>query len=321
VGNYSSAQWLFLALVFLIVTGIPLTAYLLLRRNVAQRRLERIAGTGDGSGSNPELPEGGGQWIRTVAKAATPLANLSLPDEGWESSELRRRFMQAGLRNLTAPVFYFAIKTLIAFGLPLIMWLARVSSANPMPMNKFLILVALLCGVGYYLPNLILNRIIAKRQEDIFENFPDALDLLTICVEAGLSLEAALNRVAAELEIKSEVLAEELQLVCLEFRAGSGKERALRNLALRTGVEDIDTLVAMLVQSEKFGTSIGESLRIHSEMLRVKRQQRAEERAAKVAVKLIFPLVLCIFPAILVVVAGPAMIRIVKVLPTLVGAP
>lgn len=105
----------------------------------------------------------------------------------------------------------------------------------------------------------------------------------------------------------------------MEFRAGSGKERALRNLALRTGVDDIDTLVAMLIQSEKFGTSIGESLRIHSEMLRVKRQQRAEEKAAKVAVKLIFPLVLCIFPSILIVVAGPAMIRITKVLPAIVG--
>lgn len=120
--------------------------------------------------------------------------------------------------------------------------------------------------------------------------------------------------------MKSEVLAEELQLVCLEFRAGSGKERALRNLSLRTGVEDIDTLVAMLVQSEKFGTSIGESLRIHSETLRVKRQQRAEEQAAKVAVKLIFPLVLCIFPSILIVVAGPAMIQIGKVFSTIFGS-
>jgi tight adherence protein C len=315
---YSSAELFFLALVFLVASGIPIAAYFALRRNVAQRRLESLVGSAPVG--TAQRPDAGNAWVRTIAKAATPLAKLSVPDEGWETSALRRRFMQAGLRSPNAPIFFFAIKTLMAFGLPLVFWLVRVFSATGMPANKFFFLIALLSGIGFYLPNLILNRMIAKRQEEIFENFPDAIDLLTICVEAGLSLEAALNRVAAELEIKSEVLAEELQLVCLEFRAGSGKERALRNLALRTGVEDIDTLVAMLVQSEKFGTSIGESLRIHSEMLRVKRQQRAEERAAKVAVKLIFPLVLCIFPAILVVVAGPAMIRIVKVLPTLVGA-
>ena len=251
---------------------------------------------------------------------ATPLARLSVPDEGWEGSELRRRFMHAGLRSPTAPVFFFAIKTLLAFGLPLALWTAKNIAAWDMPGNKFLIYAGLLCGIGFYVPNLILGRLIALRQREIFENFPDALDLLTICVEAGLSLEAALNRVAGEIRLKSAILADELQLVCLEFRAGSGKERALRNLALRTGVEDIDTLVAMLVQSEKFGTSIGESLRIHSEMLRIKRQQRAEELAAKVAVKLIFPLVLCIFPSILITVAGPAMIRIAKELPKLVGA-
>jgi tight adherence protein C len=247
------------------------------------------------------------------------LAKLSVPEEGWEHSELRRRFIQAGLRDPSAPIFFFAVKTMMAFGLPLFLWAFRIFSNSGMPLNKFMLLVAVLSAIGFYLPNFILNRLIARMQLEIFENFPDALDLLTICVEAGLSLEAALNRVAAEIQLKSQILAEELQLVCLEFRAGSGKERALRNLVLRTGVDDISTLVAMLVQSEKFGTSIGESLRIHSESLRVKRQQRAEETAGKVAVKLIFPLLFCIFPSILIVVAGPAMISITKVLPTLVG--
>jgi len=314
--GYSAAQLAFLAIVFLVATGVPLSAYLLLRRNAAQRRLERVV-----SAPTPDTGRGEAstQWIETVARAVTPLAKLSVPDEGWEGSELRRRFMQAGLRSPNAPIFYFAVKTAFAFGLPLLLWLARVASSSTMPADKFFVLVSLLSGVGFYLPNIVLNRLRSSRQREIFENFPDALDLLTICVEAGLSLEAALNRVAGEIQIKSAVLAEELQLVCLEFRAGSGKERALRNLALRTGVEDVDTLVAMLVQSEKFGTSIGESLRIHSEMLRVKRQQRAEEVAAKVAVKLIFPLVLCIFPSIMIVVGGPAMIRIIKTLPLLVG--
>jgi tight adherence protein C len=313
---YSPVQWLFLAMVFLVVAGLPLASYFLLRRNAVQRRLEQVvampavdAGRGDGRPT----------WIESVARAATPLARLSVPDEGWEGSELRRRFMQAGFRSPNAPIFFFAIKTLLAFGVPLLLWLLRMAWGSDMPAQDFFIFVGLVCCAGFYLPNVALNYLIKGRKQEIFEAFPDALDLLTICVEAGLSLEAALNRVAAEIGLKSMTLAEELQLVCLEFRAGGGKERALRNLSLRTGVEDIDTLVAMLVQSEKFGTGIGESLRIHSEMLRVKRQQRAEERAAKVAVKLIFPLVLCIFPCILIVVAGPAMIRIVKTLPTLLG--
>lgn len=315
MATYTSAQLTFLALVFLVATAVPLGAWLAVRRGAVRQRLDRMV-----SLPRAEAAEGAGKWIESVASLARPLARLSLPDEGWEGSELRRRFVQAGIRNPHAPILFFAVKSLFAFGMPLGLWLFRMASDSAMPLQKFVMLVGILSALGFYLPNLVLHRMIEARRQEIFENFPDALDLLTICVEAGLSLEAALNRVAREIVLNSRVLGEELQLVCLEFRTGSGKERALRNLALRTGVEDIDTLVAMLIQAEKFGTSIGESLRIHSEMLRVKRQQRAEERAAKVAVKLIFPLVLCIFPSILIVVAGPAMIRIVKVLPTLVGA-
>ena len=314
--DFSSNQIAFLAVVFVVVSGVPLALFLLFRRSSAQQRLEQLV-TSPAHRAGPDASQSG--WVESVARAASPLAKLSVPDEGWEASELRRSFIQAGLRSPGAPVIFFAIKTVAAFGLPLLMWLARVVSGSDMPLNKFMFLVALVCGIGFFLPNVVLSRLRAGRQRELFESFPDALDLLTICVEAGLSLEAALNRVASEISLNSRQLAEELQLVCLEFRAGAGKERALRNLSMRTGVEDIDTLVAMLVQSEKFGTSIGESLRIHSEMLRVKRQQRAEECAAKVAVKLIFPLVLCIFPAIMIVVGGPAMIRIVKVLPTLIG--
>lgn len=315
MSNFSTAQWLFMALVFAVVSGVPMAAYFALRRGAVQQRLERIVS----AAPDQEAVPAPSRWIESVVRVAKPLARLSLPDEGWEGSELRRRFVQAGLRSPSAPIIFFAVKSIVAFGLPLAFWLVRMVSDNVMPADKFVILVGFLCGVGYYLPNFILNKLTAARKLRIFESFPDALDLLTICVEAGLSLEAALNRVASEVQLTSPVLAEELQLVCLEFRAGVGKERALRNLARRTGVDDIDTLVAMLIQSEKIGTSVGDSLRIHSEMLRVKRQQRAEESAAKVAAKLIFPLVLCIFPSILIVVAGPAMIRIAKVLPVIVG--
>jgi tight adherence protein C len=168
-------------------------------------------------------------------------------------------------------------------------------------------------AIGYYLPNAILAHVIERRQRTILESFPDALDLLTVCVEAGLGLDAALLRVATEMESTSPVLSEELHLVNLELRAGSSKEKALRNLSLRTGVEDVDTLVAMLIQAERFGTSVADSLRVHSDSLRTKRRLRAEEAAAKIPIKLLFPLIFCIFPSMMLVLLGPAFIRMLRV--------
>ena len=185
-----------------------------------------------------------------------------------------------------------------------------------------LLLFWLLCAAafGYYLPNMVLKNIIMRRQRELFESFPDALDLMTVCVEAGLAMDAALARVAREIGLKSRVLSDELSLVTLELRAGSSKEKALRGLAMRTGVEDVDALVAMLIQAERFGTSIAASLRIQSDQLRTKRRQRAEETAAKIALKLLFPLIFFIFPSLLVVLMGPAFIQIYRVLlPTMAG--
>jgi tight adherence protein C len=135
-----------------------------------------------------------------------------------------------------------------------------------------------------------------------------------VCVEAGLSLERALVKVTGEIHIKSVTLAQELQLVLMEMRAGFTKEKALRNFALRSGVDDVDTLVGMLIQSERFGTSVGDSLRVHSENLRTKRRMVAEECAAKIGLKLLFPLIFCIFPTLLMVLLGPAMIQITRTL-------
>jgi tight adherence protein C len=178
----------------------------------------------------------------------------------------------------------------------------------------FLLLLAATCG--YYLPNVILERVITRRKRDIFENIPDALDLLTVCVEAGLSLERALVKVAAEIHFKSVTLGQELQIVLMEMRAGFSKEKALRNFALRIGLDDIDSLVAMLIQSERFGTSIGDALRVYSETLRSKRRIVAEEAAAKIGLKLLFPLIFCIFPTLLMVLLGPAGIQITKLFGT-----
>jgi tight adherence protein C len=179
-------------------------------------------------------------------------------------------------------------------------------------------MLLLAAAIGYYLPNMILSRMVFVRQREIFENFPDALDLMTVCVEAGLGTESAMVRVADDLQFKSPALADEMRLVNLELRAGGDRERALRNLAIRTGVDEVDGFVTMMSQAERFGTSIAASLRIQSDLLRTRRRQRAEEAAAKIALKLLFPLIFCIFPSLMVVLMGPAMIQVYRVLlPTL----
>jgi len=305
----STLQLAFLGLVFLAVFGIIMLAMRLFSTSAVQTRLESFIGKPEKVGDGETAP-----WIARIIKLSGPLANLSLPKEGWENSVLRTRFMNAGFRNSSAPAIYFAAKTILAIGLPLIVFFVLRNTSGKHSSNVVLLWLLGSAALGYYLPNLLLNNTIARRQREIFETFPDALDLMTVCVEAGLAMDAALARVAAEIGLKSQVLSDELNLVTLELRAGSSKEKALRNLALRTGVEDVDALVAMLIQSERFGTSIAASLRVQSDQLRTKRRQRAEEAAAKIALKLLFPLIFFIFPALLVVLMGPAFLQIYRVL-------
>jgi tight adherence protein C len=311
----TTAQMLFLGLVFILVFGVFMGAMLLLTPNPVRQRLQEMIGA-SGQLAGP----GEGQWIEKIVKAAKPIARLKLPERGWEDSALRIRFMNAGFRNTTAPILFFAAKIVFSVGLPLLFFLyVTVSGVAAKPQLVFIALM-LLGAIGYYLPNGVLSHLTETRKREIFEAFPDALDLLTVCVEAGLALDAALQRVADEMRLKSAPLADELTLVTLELRAGNSKERALRNLALRTGVEDVDTLVAMLIQSERFGTSVADSLRVHADTLRTKRRLRAEEAAAKIVLKLLFPLIFCIFPTMLLVLLGPGFIQIYRILlPTLMG--
>jgi len=294
---------LFLLLVFAAVSGLALWAMLALSGLPLRERLKSFTGAAEAAPA-----PGQGEWIEKVARVAEPFSRLSLPEDGWEQSALRTRFMNAGWRHPAAPKLYFAAKTLLSLALP-----ALVATLAGRSGHLLLVLFAS-AGIGYYLPNGVLARRAEMRQRDIFESLPDALDLLTICVEAGLSMERALAKVAGEIHIKSMALAQELQLVLMEMRSGFSKERALRNLALRSGVEDVDALVAMLVQAERFGTSMGDSLRVHADNLRRKRAVVAQEAAAKVALKLLFPLIFCIFPALMIVLLGPASIQMKAVL-------
>ena len=307
------AQLLFLLIVFAVVCCLAWLAAVLFAPAALRARLASFMGRKD----DGQTERSG--WVERVARAVKPLTKLSVPDEGWEKSALRTRFMNAGWRNPATPTLYFAAKTALALGLPALVGivLAFVTVTVSNVEIVFLLLLAATCG--YYFPNVILERIIVRRKRDIFENIPDALDLLTVCVEAGLSLERAFVKVAAEIHIKSVTLGQELQLVLMEMRAGFSKEKALRNFALRVGLDDVDSLVAMLIQSERFGTSIGDALRVYSETLRGKRRMVAEEAASKIGLKLLFPLIFCIFPTLLMVLLGPAGIQITRLFGSALG--
>jgi tight adherence protein C len=312
----NTMQLWFLLIVFMVVCVLCWVALALFAPVALRERLRRLLGQRAvaGIGDAPRL-----RWIERVASVARPLTRLSIPEEGWEKSTLRTRFMNAGWRNPAAPTLYFAAKTALALLAPAVLVPVMLLRGD---MSVRMVLMILLCGaaLGYYLPNAVLARRVKRRRREIFETIPDALDLLTVCVEAGLSLERALVKVAAEIHIKSVVLAQEMQIVLMEMRAGFSKEKALRNFALRSGVDDVDTLVAMLIQSERFGTSVGDALRVYADNLRHKRRMIAEETAARIGLKLLFPLIFCIFPTLMMVLLGPAAIQISRAMSALASA-
>jgi tight adherence protein C len=304
----TTMQLVFLVMTFVAVCGIALCSMYVLTPSPTRQRLRaHLAGATPAQSTS-------GAWLEKLAKVTQPFAKLSVPEENWANSPLRVRFMNAGLRNPAAPAIFFGAKTLLAVFFPTVAYFWLALAGVKMGPQGYMAILLFSAALGYYLPNLVLKRVVFVRKRDIFEAFPDALDLMTVCVEAGLSIDAALMKVAAEMQHKSRALSDELHLVTLELRAGASKDKALRNLAARTGVDDVDSLVAMLVQVERFGTSIAASLRVHADMLRTKRRQRAEEAAAKIALKLLFPLMFCIFPSMLLVLLGPAAIRVYRVL-------
>jgi len=310
----STVQILFLGLVFVVVMATAAGLLALLRPSEAANRLRDLVA---GERAEPGRDAG---WLKAVANLTRPISDLAAPEEGFEKSSVKLRFVHAGIRNPAAPTAFFGLKTALTLGLPLLGFALLAFTGSQPKGNALLLLVLLLAALGYYVPNLVLNAMVKRRQREIFENFPDALDLMTVCVEAGLGTEAAMMRVAKDMQVKSPALGDEMHLVNLELRAGSDRERALRNLAFRTGVDEIDGFVSMINQAERFGTSIAASLRIQSDLLRTRARQRAEEAAAKIALKLLFPLIFCIFPSLMVVLMGPAMIQIYRVLlPTMGG--
>ena len=285
---------------FVFVALIAYAGYIAFAPSLAghvERRLAEIGGS--------TMPVEAPSWERM--SATFKRMGRVAPQSPSEMGKLQRRLVAAGYRNNEALIVFLGIRVACAAVL-------FAALALPLFVRPNIVMAFGGAGLGYILPNIVLARLEKRRQHRIRLSLPDALDLLVVSVEAGLGLDQAMQRVGEELVFAHPELCEELRLINFELRAGKARSEALHNLGERTGVDDVQSLVAMLVQTDKFGTSIAKSLRVHSDTLRTKRRQRAEEAAAKTGVKMVFPLVLCIFPAIWVVTLGPAAIKIVQVL-------
>lgn len=227
-----------------------------------------------------------------------------------EYSNARARFLRAGLQKHSAPKLFWGAKILLACLIPLIYLSLSLAVLGIFSPTKTIGFVAG-CGLlGFYLPELWLMVRTSSRKQRIFDGLPDALDLMVVCVEAGMGLDQAVNQIGEELKLNHKDLSDEFKLMNLELRAGKSRSAALRNLAVRTGVEEVNSLVTLLVQTDRFGTSVAQALRVYSDTFRTKRYQKAEEIAAKLPVKLVFPVVLFIFPSLFIIILGPAAISI-----------
>jgi len=250
---------------------------------------------------------------KRVLDTLTPMAiRPSMKNDAAQMSKLRMKLAMAGLRSETAPTTFLASKTMMA----VLVGIAAAAYvwAKGTHLENAIGITMIAAGLGFLAPNMWLSSAIAKRGEKIRNGLPDTLDMIVISVESGLGLDAAFQRVGDEMKKVHPTLAEELQLVTLESQMGIPRAEALGNLSTRTGLDEVRSLVAMINQTERFGTSIAKALRNQSDALRIKRRQAAEERAQKTTVKLMAPLILFIFPAILVVLAGPAALKMIEAL-------
>jgi len=265
--------------------------------------MDRVVG---GAQSNDEMPSHPSLAFHDLIKR---LGNM-VPQSPKDVTVMQRRLIRAGMRNESALKVLYGAKAVCGVAFPLIA-VAAVAGSETDPSNKFVV-VLLATAMGFFGPNEYVRRKATGRQKEIARGLPNALDLLVVCVESGLGLDQAILQVSKELEHAHPEISEEFGLVNLELKAGKRRVEALRNLAERTGVDDLKKLVAVLIQADRFGTGVAQSLRAHSDFMRVQARQVAEEKAAKLGVKLIFPIFFCILPSLFVVTVGPVAMKIIR---------
>ena len=251
------------------------------------------------------------QRATRIANLLRPLARLVKPAGGEEMSRINQKLIHAGFRSENAVEIFLGAKLLIPPVIIIALWQIDAHRETSLDLPTAIAVGTIATAIAFFLPNMWLSGKIKERQLAVEENLPDAMDLLVTCVEAGLALDAAMARVSQELELVAPILAQEMKQTLLEIQAGVRRTDAFHRLSARTGVEDLRTLSAMIIQTEMFGTSVSRALRVHSEGMRTKRMQRAEEKAAMVSVKMTVPLILCILPSLLCVVVGPAVVMVI----------
>lgn len=286
------------------------------RPAVVDRRLDEIAFMGtDAAERQRRRRQAQSERLRNILQAI----GEKVEGRNRGSADAVRRFLvQGGYSDPNAVTIYWALRFTLAVGLGVAMLLLLpLLKATPL---QVLLAVVWFAALGWIGPSFYVGARVRRRQREMQRTLPDLVDMLVVCVEAGLGLNQALQRVADEIEHVSPVLSDQVSLVNLEIRAGTPRDEALRNLAERTGLADVRSLTSMLIQTEKFGTSVASTLRVFSDTLRTKRRQRAEEAAAKTTIKLVFPLVLCVFPAMFVVVLGPPIIMLYRMVLKYPGA-
>ncbi|MFO0876060.1 MAG: type II secretion system F family protein [Gemmataceae bacterium] len=291
------------------VAGVFALLSLISNRNSrASERLERL--NRPHSLAEIEDPKQKKERFQGMMETAKALSKPLMPQSELEASELKIKLANAGFRSDSAVPVYLGIRFavfMVFLGIAIAIFLPKygltLDGLKPM---------VILTGVGFYLPAIVLWYLRSKRQEEIFLTLPDALDLLVVCVESGLGLDAAMRKVVDEMKGHAKVISEELSLANFQLQMGRPRREVLHDLGVRTGVDDVRSLAAILIQADRFGSSIAQALRVQSDSMRTRRKQIAEEKAAKTAVQLIFPLVLFIFPGIFVVLVGPAAISIIK---------
>jgi tight adherence protein C len=302
---------LVMGLVFASVAlGVLATSGLVTSRSSLRRRLQSADAS---SAPNAlSLKAGGGQ--SALERLLKPLSDRLTPSDEISANSIRMRLVQAGFMQRSAVGTYYALRVVCGIAFPLIVMTVLPLLSRSMTVNVMLALAGSSILIGLYLPPALLSKRIEGRQLEIYEGFPDALDMMLVCVEAGLGLDAAINRVGHEIGKAHPVLGHQMELVGLEMRAGKPRQEALRNLADRTGVDEVRSLSTLLIQSDALGSSIAQSLRVHAEDMRARRMLKAEEKAHKLPVKLSIPLILCVLPSLMIVILSPAALRIIDTL-------
>lgn len=305
-------SWLHMLLGLGVFVPVLVGSYLLLQRWIPDARDERLRqlmpdSQAQGRWQMHTLLDSLTALLQRLSHWAAPAADRADQPAPAPSGH-RQWLVHAGFRGATAEPVFLGLKTAWTLLLAVVSaWIGWMLWPQARVAQRMAWLLAA-CTVGYYLPDMVLRWLVTRRQTHLFHAFPDALDLLRICVQAGLGLDAAIERVGRDMRLSSRALAEEFTLTSLELRAGMARAAALRHLSERIGLQDLEALVSMLIQADRFGSSMSESLVVYSQSLRTRRRLLAEEAAAKLPVKLLIPLIFCIFPSLLMVLLGPVLI-------------